>query len=232
MTIVASAAPPPASLTPGQAAAAAKIAFAVETPGAVAVLCGPAGVGKTTVLRHLADAAGPAGRAVRVATLAALEGGSTAAVAEHAGGLSWSDTMPDVLLVDDAHEADVAGLTDLLARCRRCGPAMAVVLAGQGRLLSLVAGDARLAQSIRLRATLPVFSFGDTCRLLAGRPIVGSAGGSGEAVLRTIHEISGGVPAVSLRLAEVADMLAAATPRPITADDIEIIHRRLSLLAA
>ena len=39
-------------LTPRQEAALAKLAYAAEQPGALAVLCGPDGVGKTTVLRH------------------------------------------------------------------------------------------------------------------------------------------------------------------------------------
>lgn len=222
---------PPVELTPAQAAAAAKIAFAVETPGAVAVLCGPAGVGKTTVLRHLARAASRSLRPVRVASLADFAGDSVAMMAE-SGDPSRSAAGHDIMLIDDAQETDAAGLFVLVADVRRRRPSTAIVLAGAGRLLSLVAGDARLEQSVRLRATLPVFSFADTCRLLAGRMAAGSADGPGQAVLRTIHEIAGGVPAVSLRLAEVADMLATATPRPLVADDIEMIHRRLSLSAA
>ena len=54
-----------------------------------------------------------------------------------------------------------------------------------------------------------------------------------EAVIRTIHEIAGGVPAIAVRLAEMIAMLAAADPRrALTPDDVEAIHRRLSLSAA
>ena len=232
MTIVASAEEQPVELTPAQAAAAAKVTFAVEVPGAVVVLCGPPGVGKTTVLAHLAAAATAAGRPVRVSSLAELAGGADGEQAQCDGRGTRSAPTHDILLVDDAHETDVVGLADRLGRCRRCRPATAVVLAGEGRLLSLVAGDTRLEQSIRLRATLPVFSFADTLRLLAGRRESVAVVGADEAVLRTIHEIAGGVPTVCLRLAEVADMLAVAMPRPLTADDIEMIHRRLSLSAA
>ena len=231
MTSIASPLQPPLELTPAQAAAAAKVAFAIEPPGAIAVLCGPAGVGKTTVLEHLARAAARSRQSVRVTTLAAL-GGDSGGIAAEGGDQARSASGHDILLVDDAHDTDVAGLVALVAGVRRRQPTTAVVLAGEGRLLSLVAGDSRLEQSVRLRATLPAFSFADTCRLLAGRLAAGSAGGPAEGVLRTIHEIAGGVPTASLRLAEVADMLAAATSRPLVADDIETIHRRLSLSAA
>lgn len=232
MTIVSSAPHPTVELTPAQAAAAAKVAFAVEVPGAVAVLCGPAGVGKTTVLESLARAAGASRRSIQVASLAELAGrsGSGAAAACEDQRAS-SDSSHPILLVDDAHESDVTGLAALVAGTRRRQPDTAVVLAGEGRLLSLVAGDARLEQSIRLRATLPVFSLADTRRLLAGRRSAAPSE-TAENVLRTIHEIAGGVPAASLRLAEVADLVAAATARPLVPDDIEIIHRRLSLSAA
>lgn len=232
MTIVAGDLQPSVELTPAQAAAAAKVAFAVEAPGAVAVLCGPAGVGKTTVLESLARAAAASRRSIQIASLAELAGGSGGgASAACEDRLARSGTSHPILLVDDAHETDVTGLAALVAGTRRRQPDTAVVLAGEGRLLSLVAGDARIEQSVRLRATLPVFSLADTRRLLAGR--LGAApGAQGEAVLRTIHEIAGGVPAASLRLAEVADLVAAATARPLVPDDIEIIHRRLSLSAA
>ena len=44
------------TLTPTQQAALAKIACGISQPGGVALLCGPQGVGKTTVLAHLASA--------------------------------------------------------------------------------------------------------------------------------------------------------------------------------
>ena len=41
-------------LTLAQQAAAARVAYCLERPGAVALLCGPAGVGKTLVLETIA----------------------------------------------------------------------------------------------------------------------------------------------------------------------------------
>jgi hypothetical protein len=45
----------PTPLTEPQLAALAKVACGIETGAVVALLCGPAGVGKTTVLEHLAS---------------------------------------------------------------------------------------------------------------------------------------------------------------------------------
>jgi len=45
-----------APLTPAQHAAEARIAYALEAPGGAAILCGPAGVGKTLLLERMAEA--------------------------------------------------------------------------------------------------------------------------------------------------------------------------------
>ena len=146
---------------------------------------------------------------------------------------SGDGAQPDVLLVDDAHRAVASDLVDFVDRCRRRYDGMAIVLAGEGRLLSLMAADARLEQSVRLRATLPTFTLAESGQLLAPVLPAGGADVDRENVIRTIHEIAGGVPAISVRLAEMATMLAAADPRRLlTPDDVETIHRRLSLTAA
>jgi len=148
-------------------------------------------------------------------------------------------SLPAVLFVDEADRVSGADLVDLVGRWRRRRPAIVIVLAGEGRLLSLVASAARLEQSVRLRATLPVFTLAESSRLLAARLAV-RASESGhaddphrEAVIRTIHEIAGGIPAIALRLADMAAMLVDADPgHRLVPDDIETIHRRLSLAAA
>jgi len=128
----------------------------------------------------------------------------------------------------------VAGeLVEFVERCRRRHDGIAIVLAGEGRLLSLVATDARLEQSVRLRAALPTFTLAESRRLLVPTLAAVSARADGEDVLRTIHEIAGGTPAIVARLAEIAAMLVAADPRRhLTPDDVEAIHRRLFLNAA
>jgi len=225
-----------------QEAAVAKLAYAAEQPGSIALLCGPAGVGKTTVLRQFAFDGVPQEQTILMGTPADLS--DPAGVFESRGHGQHDDgstqsPVPSVLCIDDADQATAADLVDLVGRWRRRQPATVIVLAGEGRLLSLVAGNARLEQSVRLRATLPVFTLAESNRLLTARLAMsasqsGHAGDShGEAVIRTIHEIAGGIPAIALRLAEMAAMLVEADPgHCLIPDDIETIHRRLSLSAA
>jgi type II secretory pathway predicted ATPase ExeA len=230
MSLQAASGPPAAdrpSLTAPQEATVAKLAYATGQPGAIALVCGPAGVGKTTVLRVLAGDGLPQGRTSRL--------------------ISWGDLRPDrglapagdddlgadVLLLDDAHRATAHELVALLERYRRRSGDTAFVLAGEGRLLSLVAADARLEQSVRLRAALPTFTLAESRRLLVPALAVDMDEEDAEALIRTIHEIAGGAPAISLRLAEMTAMLAAADRhRRLTSDDVETIHRRVSLSAA
>jgi len=212
----------------------AKLAYAAGQPKAIALLCGPAGVGKTTVLSVIVTDSLPQRQAIQLRSWADIQAdrGDLAAGRGQARA-SDNGSAPDVLLIDDAHRAVAHELVDFVERCRRRHDGLAIVLAGEGRLLSLVASDTRLEQSVRLRATLPTFTLAESRRLLAPTLAVGAAEADGEDVIRTIHEIAAGAPAVSVRLAEMTAMLAAADPRRrITPDDVETIHRRLSLSAA
>jgi GTPase SAR1 family protein len=212
----------------------AKLAYAAGQPKALALLCGPAGVGKTTVLSVIVSDPLPQGQAIRLISWADIRADRGDLPAGR-GQIAASDdgSAPDVLLIDDAHRAVAHELVEFVERCQRRHAGIAIVLAGEGRLLSLVASDARLEQSVRLRATLPTFTLAETRRLLAPTMAVDAAEADGEDVIRTIHEIAGGTPAMSVRLAEMAAMLAAADPRRrLTPDDVETLHRRLSLTAA
>ena len=220
----------------------AKLAYAAEQPGCIALLCGPAGVGKTSVLRQVAVGGLPQEQMILMGMPADLSdpddvGGSGDHGQHDAGPMQSS--LPAVLFVDEADRVSGADLVDLVGRWRRRRPAIVIVLAGEGRLLSLVAGAARLEQSVRLRATLPVFTLAESSRLLAARLAVRASESGhaddphGEAVIRTIHEIAGGIPAIAMRLADMAAMLVDADPgHRLVPDDIETIHRRLSLAAA
>lgn len=209
----------PDRLTAAQRAAVAKLACGCEQTGGIALLCGPGGVGKTTVLGELALAIGPRRSVGRADTA------------------HWAEAamLPDVVLVDDAHLADETTLVRLLQRCRDRKPPACLVLAGEGRLFTLMTRDTRLEQSVRIRVALPVFTAAETRRLLtatlarvAGRPV-----GVAEATARTVHEIAAGAPAAVVRLAELAGVVAAARPDdPLSAADIEAIHGRLSPAAA
>lgn len=206
---------PSPTLTEPQLAALAKIACGCETGGGIAVLVGPAGVGISTVLQALHDAQlGP----IAVRSLPA-----------------WlaidPQALPATVVLDDAHLETETDLARLLAHARLRSPAAALVLAGEGRLLTLIARDTRLEQAIRIRGTLLAGSLADTRQLVeAGLPPAATIDDPGVA---TLHEIAGGVPGSVTRLVELAAVVAAARPDGrVTAADIEAIHRRLSPLAA
>ena len=212
-----------ASLTPAQAAAVAKLACGISRPGGVALLCGPQGVGKTTVLAHLAAAE-------RLRHL----------VVERRDVESWNappgsarPDLPDVVIADDAHLADEGRIARLLAACRSRRPAASLVLAGEGRLLTLVARDSRVEQAIHLRTSLRPMTFAEARGLLAGAMPGNVTDDSLDPALATIHEIAAGIPAAMLRLAGLATVIAASRPDGrLEPTDVEAIHRRLSPLAA
>jgi type II secretory pathway predicted ATPase ExeA len=206
-------------LTLPQRAAVAKLACGCESAGGVALLCGPAGAGKTTVLAALA-AAGGTGRTVGLAT------------AQH-----WvaAPSLPDIVLADDAHEADGIALARLLRRCSDRTPGACLVLAGAGRLFTLAARDPRLEQAIRIRVTLPCFTAAET-RTLFAATVAGINDREIDVLdstARVVHEIAAGLPAAVVRLAGLAAVIVADRPdEPLAAADIEAIHERLSLAAA
>jgi len=207
-----------ARLTGPQEAALAKVACGVAGGVGVALLCGPAGVGKTTVLAQLASDTRLS--PVELPILAA------------AAWLTTTAPLPPIVLVDDAHLATDHDLAQLVARAASCRPAAAIVLAGQGRLLTLVARERRIEQAVRIRVALLPGRLVDTSSLVAA---VVPAGGPGfeEAAIVAIHEIAGGVPGDVVRLAELAGLVAPElADGPITADDIEAVHRRLAPQAA
>jgi len=213
---------PSLHLVDSRRAALARLAYAVERPGGVALLCGPSGTGKTTVLDGLAATAG--GRAARKPLAAWLDGPA-------------GQALPEVVLADDAHEADVAALVRLLDGVRTRRPEASLVLAGEGRLLSLVSRDPRLVRAVGLRAVLRPFTELETRAVLDSTLFAGSPGrmspDARAAVARTIHEIAAGIPAAVTRLAEFATLVADARPDSLLEpNDIETIHRRLSLHAA
>lgn len=211
-------------LTPAQRAAVAKIACGIAQPGGVAVLCGPQGVGKTTVLAHLT--ADPRLHPLSIESLD-MEAWEAAV----AGGRR---DFPDIVIADEAHLASDDGIARLLAATRGRRPAASLVLAGEGRLLTLVSRDSRVEQAIRLRASLRPCTLSESRDLLTAVSVDAAMDWSmSDAAVLAIHEIAAGIPAAMRRLAELAAVLAAAKPeRDVTADDIELIHRRLAPLAA
>lgn len=209
-------------LLPVQEAAVAKLIYATERPGAVAVLCGPPGVGKTLVLDAMARAAEAVGHSCRIVSV-------TDGVTLRAGG--W----PRVLLVDDCDDADAETLAALLFETGAEARTSSVILSGSGRLLTLISRDSRLENAVRLRAVLTPSSRSETCRLVTA--VLGTRMPSDPALASSvgdaIHEISGGIPASVVRLAELAAVVAVADgAAPLTSDTIERIHARLAVTAA
>jgi len=215
---------PSPALTPSQRAALAKVACGITRPGGVALLCGPQGVGTTTVLAHLAVAG-------RLRSLSV----------EHRDLEDWDASIaagrtevPDVVIADEAHRGSAEDIVRLLGHCRRRPTPASLVLAGEGRLHTLVARDNRLERAIHLRACLRPCTRAESRDLIAA--VLGPAVGQEEdaaGVVRAIHEITAGIPAALLRLADLVAVLAASRPdRAIAASDVETIHRRLSPQAA
>lgn len=211
------------SLTLGQQAAVARLAYALEAPAAVAILCGPSGVGKSLVLGRIAAARSLHGRSVHLC----------------AGRDHVPTAVPDgprddaVLLVDDAHETAADALAALVDSWLRRAPSGGLVLAGEGRLLTLVARERRIEQAVMLRATLGPFTLDESTLVVASTLSVTGTQAEHKALVRAIHELAGGIPARVVRLAELAKTVAAAAPAGrLTPDDVEAVHRRLSLQAA
>lgn len=209
---------PAVTPTAPQEAALAKVACGIEAGAGVAILCGPAGVGKTTVLEQLA--------ADRRLTHDGLP------IRDVAAWLASGGDLPPIVLVDDAHLASDQELVQLLIRAKASSPEAAVILAGQGRLLTLVARDRRIEQGVRIRAALLPGSIADTSALVsAATPADGPA--FDEAAMLAIHEIAGGVPGDVVRLVELAGLVAPELADGlITADDVEALARRLAPQAA
>jgi type II secretory pathway predicted ATPase ExeA len=215
---------PPITPTPSQQAAIAKVAAAIAQPGGVALLCGPAGVGKTTVAAAVVEGERRRGRSTESRDLAAWLDAAA----------PWPGNLPDVLVADAAHLAREGDLARLLAACRHRASPASLVLAGEGRLLTLVGRDTAIERAIHLRATLRPLSRDESGLVIeAALTLAGVDAGSADDAIDVIHEIGGGIAAAMLRLAHLAAVVAASrADRSLSPRDIEAIHRRLSPLAA
>ncbi|MFM8634520.1 MAG: hypothetical protein ACKOEX_06885 [Planctomycetia bacterium] len=205
-----------------QRAAVAKLLYVTERPGALAVLCGPTGTGTTSVLDAVARACEAAGRTSRV--ISALDEGE-----------SQPERPLDVLLIDDADRIGDGRLAARVAHWWGPRKEASLVLAGTGRLLTLISREPRLERLVQLRAILAPFSRAETRQLVAS--ITGASlptdQAAADSVSDTIHEVTGGIPAAVTRLAELAGVVGGIHPdRPLSPDDIELVHRRLAVTAA
>jgi DNA polymerase III delta prime subunit len=231
-------------LTAAQEAAVARVGCAVTdrdapstggpttggatTGNSVVLLCGPAGVGKTTVLH-----------AVRAGLVATCSSDIRTAADWSALLGTRAAVLPDVVIADDAHESSCGDILRLLNAVRSRRPRARLVLAGEGRLLSVVARDGRIGQAVGMRAILRPFTPAET-RAVVARFLDRGAPSETERhddplveTARSIHEIAAGMPGAVVRIAGQAAIMADTRPdRRLTAADIELVHRRLSLSAA
>ena len=209
-------------LVAAQRAALARLHDAVRR-GGMAVLCGPAGSGKTLLLKRLA------------CELRADGGHDRCGLVHLRDGI---DGRWQVVLIDDAHAArDAAALQEalqeVLGESDRGGQATAVVLAGEGRLLTLLARQPDLEQRVLLRAVLPAWNATETQTLVATALPELLANDDGPLLAHRLHELAAGIPRQTVRLIETVRMVLSAEPaHRLTVDDLETFHRRLSLRAA
>ena len=219
-------------LSLAQQAAVARVAYALEKLPSVVLLCGPAGVGKTFVLQSVAYTAYLKPRSIALWRCDELLE-DRALMDDCTAKQSVGRKHADILLVDDSHLLEDGQLSQLVDGCRKSHPSVGIVLAGEGRLLSLVSRNSRLEQLVRLRAMLPPFSLAESSLLVAGSLTAAGSKENRAAVARTIHEIAAGIPALVMRLADLAEMLASSnTGHVLVPNDIETLYRRLSLNAA
>jgi type II secretory pathway predicted ATPase ExeA len=221
-------------LTPTQEAAVARVGCGMTdrsgsaARGPVVLLCGPAGVGTTTVLHALA-----AGLAATCST--DIRTAADWITALDTRGLA----LPDVVIADNAHESSSRDILRLITAIRDQRRQMGLVLAGEGRLLSVVARDVRLERAVGMRATLRPLTATETRAIVA--ECLANSDPPGEVgqhdplaeAARSIHEIAAGMPGAVVRITGQAAIVADSRPdRQLTAADIELVHRRLSLTAA
>ena len=213
-----------------QQSAVARLLYAVRQPGGLAVLSGPGGTGVSTVLGWLAADLEQTGHPVLQLSARSLRGADYSVVAS---SQTVHAPLPPVVLVDDAHAAAEGVLTACVQQCGDMIPAVSVVLAGRGRLLTLLARERDLGERIRLRAVLRALTVDETEEMVARRFAAAGIDQFEIGVPSVIHAIAAGIPQAVGQLLETVLLVAATQPdHRLRCEDIERMHERLSLAAA
>ena len=205
-------------LTQMQQAAYAKLLWASAQPKSLSVLVGPGGVGKTLIGKLMASDARVDG-ICKMIDADAID--------------NTRNFLPDgacIILVDNAHKIEAVTLSlifksiEFSETVRR-----ALILIGQGRLLTLLHKQPEIERAVRIRAVLLPWSFEETTQQVVLH--LGESAVSDEAI-EIIHESSAGVPAAVLNVLELAKILIASLARPLDGHDMEKLVGRLRLIAA
>lgn len=232
-----------------------KLRYAVENRRAAAVVCGPAGVGKTLLMhslaRQLPEAYAP------FAQLAFPQMQAEQLVAYLADRLCGVDERGDVrhsleriekhlaenaqrgkhavVVIDEAHVLVETGALEtvrLLTNLHDGGrPLLTVILCGLPRLLPALDRAAELEQRFAVRCLLPRLTDAETQDYVQHR--LATAGAAQEifdgSALRALHELSQGAPRRINRLADLALFVGFAEQRStICAQNIEAVAAELS----
>lgn len=137
------------------------------------------------------------------------------------------------VFLDDAHLAEAELLADLVASLRSKCEGVGIVLAGRGRLLTLLAREQELQQQVLLRAVLPPWTPAETEAYVNSRLTASGVGGWAAAVPFTVHEIAAGIPRLIQRLVDSVLLVALTHPdHKFSCDDVEQMYERLSPAAA
>lgn len=222
---------PLAFLSASQQAAVARLRDVLHR-GGMALLCGPAGTGKTRLLQQLAGECAAGGHHVRGPLTVGQLAREVAENGEPVAAREAPRSRNTVVLLDDAHAvADAAELTRVVTGLER--PGNAVVLAGEGRLLTLLARQPDLEQRVVLRAPLRPWDAHESRQLIAAALPDLLTTGDDEALSLRIHELAAGIPRQLVRLIDTVRMVLVAEPgHRLSVDDLETFHRRLFMQAA
>lgn len=135
-------------------------------------------------------------------------------------------------IIDDAHLLEPQPLAEI-ARGFASGRGPTVILAGQGRLLTLIARDTRLESAIQLRAVVGAMSRDESRRIAVALLADDSLPRVADDAMDTIHEIAGGMPRAVAAIARLGRLLLDEHPgMTLERGHVESLHRRLSVTAA
>jgi len=236
-------------------AALFKLRYAIENRRALAVLSGPAGVGKTLLIRclsqqleqqysplvHLVFPQMPADQLV---TFLANRLTGTSVAGDICRSVQLMETFLEanasagrhaVVVIDEAHVLAEVGaletirlLTNLSAGDRT---AMTVILCGLPRLLSALERFAELEQRMAVKCNVPRLSEEETACYVQHRLDVAGAERAvfDNSAIKALHDLAKGAPRKINRLAELSLLVGFAEEQPIlSAGHIEAVAEELA----